>query len=267
MPVGGVAVALLLGTSALLHLPVSGPLLVVGFCGTALIYGADRFFVASPEDEWNHPQRRRWGRTRRRWLLVESVILILVGGAAATFLRRATLVVGTTFAGIAGLHVVTPGTSGRFLNVPGIGKPLLVAVVWAVGGSVFPSLEAGRVVGVSEAAFAAYRLLFILPNVLLLDWADREGDAAAGLRPWGVDTSARTIRWAATALLLGAVGSALGVGLVLESSVLLWVDVWGPVLMIGAVWTVTPGRPGHRLLLDGLVGWPVVTALTAWWLG
>ena len=68
-------------------------------------------------------------------------------------------------------------------------------------------------------------------------------------------------------MLVGAIGAALGLGMQ-NAPLLLWgVDAVGPLLMLGAVWTVNPTEPVDRFLLDVLVAWPGVTALVAWVMG
>lgn len=258
--------AVLLGTSALLEVPVSIPLLIVGFCGTACVYWADRV-VASPEDTWNHPDRRQWVRAHRRWLLIEGAVLLVGGGLAGMYLSTSVVIAGGILAAISGLHLVTVGEHGSLLNAIGVGKPLLVALVWAVGGSVLPVLQMGLTIGPEELALTAYRFLFILPNLLLSDWGDREGDAAAGLRPWSEHWTDRGIRWIATVLLVVAIVGAAGVSLSYERPLLLRIDAVGPACMLVAVWLVEPSRPDHRFALDAVVAWPAVTALLAWVVG
>ncbi|MFP4229055.1 MAG: hypothetical protein ACLFTE_09530, partial [Salinivenus sp.] len=104
LPIGGVAVGLMLGTSALLGLPVSVPLLVAAFSGAALVYGVDRALVASPEDRWNRPDRVAWVREHRSWLAVEGGLLLVLGGGALFFLRPLTVVSGGLLGGLALLH-------------------------------------------------------------------------------------------------------------------------------------------------------------------
>jgi 4-hydroxybenzoate polyprenyltransferase len=265
--VGGIAVALLLGTYALLGLPVSVPLLVAGFCGAAFVYGADRGLVAAPEDALSHPRRRQWVRTHTRWLRGEVTGLLLVGAAALPFLNATTLI-GVGAAGLlAGLHVLPMGRWGRPLKSMGLGKPLVVAAAWALGATVLPVLEAGRPVTPEVGGLAGYRLLFILPNVLLADWGDRDGDAAAGLRTWTRSGMGPGLRWGATGLLGLAGGLAAVLACTSVPAGLLLVDALGLAWMLGAVWGAAPARPRHRLVLDLLVAWPLVTALVAWSLG
>lgn len=253
----------MLGTGALMQVSVSAPLLVAAFCGTALVYGADRGVVAGPEDEWNRPRRTRWVRAHRAWLYGEGVVLGGIGLLALSALRPRTLVWAGAVAGLGGLHLMSGGTS-RLLPPLGVGKPLLVAGTWAVGSTLLPLVEAGAPLGGAAWALAGYRLLFILPNVLLSDWGDRAGDRAAGLSPWTVWGTGRGLRWGATALLVGAILGAVGAGWQGGRPLLWGVDAGGALLMIVAVWGATPQRAAHRFGLDAIVAWPVVTALAAW---
>ena len=264
LPIGGVAVALLLGTYALLGLVPSLPLLVAGFCGVALVYSVDRGVVASPEDAVNHPGRQRWVREHRRWLALERVGLLVGGGGALSFLSLETMLWAGVGAVLAGLHLLPAGRWGRPLKRTGLAKPLVVAAAWAAGATVLPVVEAGGSVSVEIAVLAAYRWLFILPNVLLADWGDRSGDAAAGLRPWLGRGDGTGLRWAATGLLGGAAGLAVALHATTGSAGLLLVDALGLLWMGGAVWELDPERARHRLLLDLLVAWPLATALAAW---
>lgn len=264
MPIGGIAGALMLGTGALLGIPLSIPLLLAGVCGTALVYGLDRGVVPSPEDVVNHPERRQWMKAHIGWLRIEATALFLVGSSAFFFLNVRTQLGAGLLAGVAGLHLLSVGRGGRLLKSFGFAKPLVVAGTWAVGGTLLPVLEAGHPIGAVEGALAGYRFMFILPNVLLSDWGDRAGDAAAGLQPWAEDGMGDRLRWGSTLLLVGAAGGALFVSSKSSIPHLLAVDVVGLLLMVWAVWTLQPTRPGHRLVLDGIVAWPLVTALVAW---
>lgn len=153
------------------------------------------------------------------------------------------------------------------MKTMGPGKPLVVAGAWALGATVLPVIEAGQSVTVEVGLLAGYRLLFILPNVLLADWGDRGGDVAAGLQPWTERGTGRGLRWGATGLLLLAGGLALVMAGRAVSPRLLLVDALGLVWMGGAVWGLDPERPFDRFVMDLLVAWPLVTALVAWGLG
>ena len=267
LPTGAVAVALMLGTGALLDVPASGPLLGAAFCGTALVYLADRSLGHSPEDRTNQPARLDWARRHRAWIWREGLLLITGVALPVPLLEWKTLSVAVLLGGVGGVHVWSGlSVSGRSAAA-GLLKPLAVAGTWVVGGVLLPVLEAGAPVTASAAGLAVYRVLFILPNVMLADWGDREGDKAAGLRPWTEWATARGVRGTASGLLGLALVGAVGASAVHPRPVLLWVDAVGPLLMLAAVWTADPTRPAHRLGLDLLVGWPAVTALAAWGLG
>jgi len=267
LPIGGIAVALLLGTNALLHVSVSLPLLVSGFCGVSLIYLADRAAVPSPEDATNHPERRRWVRSHRGWLVVEAGLLMVAGGRGLAVLRPETLLAATGLVGLAGLHLLPVGDMGRPLKSLRIAKPIVVAGTWAVGATLLPVLEAGQPLTPATWALMGYRLVFILPNVILADWADRRGDRDVGISSWVGALTGRRVRWGATGLLCLAIGGAIAVSTMAQRPLLLWVDAGGAVLLLAAVWTLAPDHPRDRLVLDVLVAWPFVTALVAWGIG
>lgn len=267
LPIGGIAVALLLGTSALLRISPSLPLLVAGFCGAALVYGADRALVPSPEDATNHPERRRWVRAHRSWLMAEAGLLLVAGGGALAFLQTETLLASVGLAGLAALHLLPVGPWGRPLKSLGLGKPFIVAGAWAIGGTLLPVFEAGQIPHAETWGLVVYRMLFILPNVLMADWGDRHGDRAAGVRPWPDEHTGGPLRWLATGLLGLAAGGAIVGSMGASTPLLLWVDALGPLLLLGAVWAVSPSRPDGRLIMDGLVAWPLVTAAVAWGIG
>ena len=267
LPIGGVAGALMLGTYALLRLPPSLPLLVAGVCGTALVYGADRALVHSPEDALNHPKRQRWVQAHRAWLVGEAGVLAFVGAVAIAFLRMDTILVAGLLAGGAGLHLVRVGKWGRPLKTLGLGKPLVVAGAWAVGATLLPSLEAGLSPTPDVWALAGYRLLFLLPNVLLADWGDRRGDLASEGHTWTGVGAGRGLWWGVSAMLGLAVGGAALVSTWVAVPILLRIDAVGALLLLVAVWTLSPETDAGRLIMDGLMAWPGVTALVAWWIG
>jgi len=260
--VGAVAGTLMLGTYGLFGLPVDMPLLAAGFCGTALIYLVDRAWTETVEDRVNRPGRVAWVRAHTRWLAVEAVVLFAVGGGMLLYLDWTTLLWTAGLGGIAGLHVLFRVRGERSLwAVP---KPIAIAGAWAAGGALLPLVEAGRPIGGGALLFFGYRALFILPNLLLADWADRAGDAAAGLAPWAAGWTARQVRWTATgSLLVAAIGAAIW-AVVGTIPLLVGIDAVGLVLMAGIVWGLDPTRPRTAVLADLVVGWPLVPALVAW---
>lgn len=254
--------ALLLGTYGLFGLAVDLPLLVAGFCGTTLAYLVDRVWMPAPEDRINRPERVAWVQSHAEWLAAETVVLAALGGAMVPYLRWATLAWTGVLGGIAGVYVLYRSQEGASLL--GIPKPIAVAGAWAAGGALLPLVEAGRPIGGEALWFFGYRGLFILPNLLLADWADRAGDAAVGLNPWASGWAGRQVRWLATAPLLGAALGAAGWVVVASQPVLVGIDALGLLLMMGVVWGLNPTRPRTALLADLVVGWPLTTALVAW---
>jgi len=264
LPIGGVAAAVMAGTSVLLGVPIDGPLLGAGLCGTALVYGADRGLGRSPEDAVNRPQRVAWVRRHRRWLRGEAMGLAIALSLLLPLLQTKTLLLAAIPGGLALLHLAPVLPGSRRLKAIGPAKPVLVALGWAVGATLLPVTEAGGA-GPSLPVLlgvGAYRWALVFPNVVLSDWGDREGDRRAGLQTW-------TNRWQrvdlqkalSTLLVAGLVG--VGLAVALEAPPLLLLDAGALLAMLLAVWSLRPGEePLHALLLDLVVAWPVVNVLT-----
>lgn len=261
--VGLIAVAFVWGNYALLGQAPGLPLLVLAGCGTFLIYQFERGSGFAPEDRYNHPRRQAWLRRhaplQRRLAAAALVIALLM----LPFLRPVTLVGGSVLAMLGVLYALPLLPGGRRLKALWFVKPLAIAGGWAAGGVLLPALEAGLAFSPVVAGLVAYRLLFILPNALLVDWLDREGDARAGLRTVATVWPAEGVRFAAA--LLALLAAACAVAAAVAGAGPLWsVDALGPLLMAGVAFRLPAlPRPQAVLLLDGLAAWPLVTALAA----
>ncbi|WP_103029018.1 hypothetical protein [Salinibacter altiplanensis] len=260
--VGGVAVALLMGTHGLFGLPVDLPLLVVGFCGASLVYAADRGWGTAPEDRINRPERVAWSQSHRDWLTIETGGLLALGGALLPYLEWETLLCTAGLGSVAALHV-WPWDGSRPVLI-GLAKPGAIAATWAAGGALLPFVEAGAPIGAETLLFVGYRTLFILPNLLLADWEDRGGDSEAGLAPWATRWTLPGVRWGATGGLVVAALGAMGWAAVAATPVLVGIDALGLLLMGAMVWGWNLSRPRNAFLADLIVAWPLIPALAAW---
>ncbi len=265
LPVGGIAVALMLGTYSLLDLSPDLPLLVLAASGTTLIYLVDRASELSPEDVYNSPGRLRWVRRHRGYLWGMAGTMSLLGVATLPFLRPSTLVVGVFLGGLGVAYGLPILPGGRRLKSLAPLKPFLVAVPWAVGAVVLPVLEAGASLSVGVVALTGYRACWVLPNVLLAEWSDRFGDEAVGLNesrrgPFHERLHERASIWAG----IGVLGALVSVGWG-GGRTLLLVDAVGLLFLLAGVWRLRPDRkPEHAFLADLLVAWPLVTAVVGW---
>lgn len=266
VPIGGVAVGLMLGTYALLDLPPSGPLLLLAFCGTLLVYQLDRELGWSPEDRFNQPERQAWMRRHRTYVWSTVAGGTVFGVAAVPFLRPVTVGVGIGIGGIGILHVIPLLPGRRRLKAIGLVKPLTIGAAWALGSVLLPVIEAKAPVTKGDMALVGYRFCFVVPTVLLADLADRKGDARAGLHTVATRWTASQLRKMAGGILIFAVGGGLVAIWGFGAPALLYVDLIGPLLMGGVVgrwpswsrWTRDMGP-------DLLVAWPAVTA-AVWWI-
>lgn len=267
VPVGAVAAAFVLGTYALLALPLDGPLLVLATCGAFLVYQADRVLHIPPEDAINQPERYVWRQHHRGMTAALTGIAIVGVVAMLPFLRTVTVVLGGALAGLSLLYVapLLPGRQ-RLKSIWFI-KPVAIAVAWAVGGVLAPVLEAGRPVTLGVITLLGARVLFVLPNALLADWPDREGDRRVGLSTPALRLSAHTVRLLALGSLLGSGLFLAATAALLDAGWLVVIDGGGLLLMLGAVLR-PPGtsRWFYGVVIDAIVAWPGITALV-WFLG
>lgn len=261
VPVGGIAGALMLGTYALLDLPLSVPLLIAACCGAVIVYQLDRVLGGAPEDCHNRPERVQWMRRHRRYVWSTVAGAAGVGLAMGPLLRPATLAAGAALGGVALLHVVLARWPRRHRIRWSVAKPVLISGVWAVGAVALPVLEAGRGLAGGAGALIAYRWGLVLVNTLLADWGDRAGDVRAGRPTWAAGWPRRRVERVSYgllgALLVGGLGAVAG-----GAPTLLVVDLGGVLLMGGVVRTVH-AAPGwaHHWAVDAVVAWPVVTFL------
>jgi 4-hydroxybenzoate polyprenyltransferase len=267
LPVGLIAVALMLGTYAVLDLTPHVPLLISGFCGAVLIYQLDRVLDGSPEDRVNRPARRQWMQRHRRYVWITIIGCGAVGGLAATQLSLTTCAVGLGLGLVGGIHV-WPALGGRRLKTWGMIKPIIISGVWATGAVLVPVVEADQFVTGGVLALVGYRFALVLVNTLLADIGDRGGDGRAGRRTLATVLPTSMLLWGAYIvlgfILVAGIG-AVGVG---RAPPLLLVDLLGVVLLGGMVRRVQVDPSwGRHVLVDAVIGWPAITFLVGWLTG
>ena len=258
---GGIAVALMLGTYALLDVPVHLPLLVAAFCGTLVIYQLDRVLDASPEDRVNRPGRTVWMRQHRSYVWATVIGGAFGSGAMMPLLRWETIALAGGLGLIGGLHVLPLLPGARRLKTFGRIKPAMIAAVWAIGAVALPLVEAGMSLTLGAGALLVYRFGFVGANLLLADAADREGDRRAGLSSiatrWHPAQIERLVRGMLVVIIAGG-GLAIGA---FGAPFLLAVDLIGPLLMGAVLMRAHQPKWKRAAALDLVVAWPVVPFL------
>ena len=267
VPIGGIAVGMMLGSYALLGIVPSVPLLTLAFCGTALVYQLDRGLDFSPEDRFNRPAYGAWRRAHRDYVRGTVLLCTVVGIGMLPFLRPVTIAAGLGLGLVGLLHVIPVLGPRRRLKTFAWLKPLSISAVWALGGVLLPVLEADRSITVGVAALAGYRFVIVLVNTLLADWGDRDGDARANLQTLATEWSSPTLFYVVRGLLL----TTLAAGLIVTAGYrlpLLLVDLGGLLAMFVLVRGSETGLTrARRVAIDAVVAWPAVTALVAWLVG
>ncbi len=260
---GLLAVALLSGTYALCALPPSIPLLLLAFSAVFIVYQFDRALDFSPEDHFNQPERLAWLRTHPRYVLISSGCAAAVAIAALPYLRPGVLWAGFSIGVLSLLYVIPVLPAGRRLKPAGFFKPVLIAGAWAGGCVLLPVLQAGAALTPAVAALTTYRFLFVLPNAILSDYPDREGDRRAGLHTMASAWSPAALRGITASSLAFAIAGTLAAMLSFGAPRLLLVDLVGPVIMLAAASRLQDSR-NYSLTLDAILAWPALTALAAW---
>lgn len=185
-----VAPGWILGSSALLGRTVAWPFLLLASLGAFLVYRVDRLLVYSPEDALNAYERVRF-TARFRVGLVAIAVFMTIAAVWAAFHLELEWIEVCLVVGLMGLVYplrIFPGGK-RPKDVPWF-KTLLIAGCWVGGGVLLPALMPGQGKPVDWTLLVfigIYRLLFVLPNLLVADWLDRVGDARAsvtGLVKW-----------------------------------------------------------------------------------
>lgn len=256
-----VAIGLMTGSAALLGESLTWPLLAASGAGVFLIYLIDRAWLIHKEDRINQPERVIWYADHPHYAVGAFGLAGLVLGVAALNLNWFVVIAGGLL-GIAGVAYLQEygRTRGR-LKGHWLCKPLSIAGAWMLGAVVLPALAFGWPFDVQLAALAVYRFTFIVPNVILADWPDRVGDAAASLNSLVVLKGDAAVRSWATGL--ASIALIMGVGQLICFSwpMPYWVDLGGPLLMIYAALRPFDGsRLFYGLVVDLIVAWPLLTA-------
>lgn len=262
--VGGIAVCFVLGTYALLAREPHLSLVVLAFSATLLVYQAERFVCGAAEDTVNQPERIAWARQHRGYVIGSAVVALVVAVLMLPWMQPEVLGVGMLLAALSGAYMLPVLPGKKRLKAVGFFKPCAIALGWSAGGVLLPLLQAQQAFTFPVLVLLGYRFFFVLPNALVSDWPDRFGDQTAGLRTPATEFSKKTVRrWALGSL---ALSGGLGAGLFTLGAVsprLLLVDAVG--LLVLALLVVGPWfkRWYFGLLLDGVIAWPLLTALLA----
>lgn len=258
--IGVIAASLLLANGMLLGIAPSWPLLALAVSGSILIYHLDHFWLASKEDHINHSERIVWQQSHHLYMYVSSFGCVVVAMTSAVFLNLQTLLVALLL-----------GVCGAIYNVPwwqrrpkefGSVKPFLITGAWAVGSVVPIVLAQEEPMRAVVWLLIAYRFLYILPNLLIVDWLDQAGDKAAGI--WTLVAAWTEMKLRAVVTIVGMCTLLSGAWLATNVSLgwLIYIDMIGSIVLVALIWW-EKGRafPLYRGWLDLVIAWPWATVL------
>lgn len=258
----------MLGNSALFSYQLPTSFLIVASVGAFLVYRVDRVLVDSPEDAVNVPARVNFSHRYRWALLAVALVLTLFSAYLALTMQVLWLEVAILVGALGMIYPLRILPGGRRPKDIAWLKTTLIVACWVGGGVVLPLVLFG---GTEEIGFfvvaAAYRTVWILPNLLTADWLDRKGDQEAGsgnlVVTWSIGKVRRVLMTSALGVPLLAIAmSAMGVPIAL-----MVFDVAGFVLLAFSSWRVirlSGGQGkiyGGMVWLDLMVAWPLMVWL------
>jgi len=248
-----------LGTGALAGQQVSLWYLILACSGSLLVYHADRAFHVPSEDYENAPNRVSWYHSHRPYLLVTSFVAIGLAGISTLFLPFEVLLLGAGL-GVLGMiyGIIIPGTGFRVKDVT-LAKTLLIIVCWVFGSVILPLK--GSVSSAFLLLLAGYKVVTILPNILIADWIDKDGDKKHGVMSSGVWLGWNGVRYTTLGCLLIGI---IAVNQISHFNGMLWlsvIDLVGLAIMTFVVWRSSKNSVPDIIYFDLLVGFSLVTWL------
>lgn len=258
--IGVIAASLLLANSMLLGMSPSFPLLGLAVSGSILIYHLDHFWLASEEDRFNHPERVAWQLRHQVYMYGSSIGCAVVGITSALFLNLYTLI-GGLILGIVGAVYNVPWRQRRPKEL-GLLKPFLITGAWAIGSVLPIMLAQGEPLDATSWGLMAYRFLYILPNLLIVDWLDQDGDIAAGIRTLVAAWTEMELRAVVTMVGICAFLWGAWLATTLPLGWLVYIDMIGSMMLVALIWWEKgKASPLYRGWLDLVVAWPWATVL------
>ncbi len=256
-----VAIGLMTGSAALLGKSLTWPLLTASGAGAFLIYLIDRAWLIRSEDPVNQPERVAWYTADPLYAVGAFSLGGIVLGVSALKLSWPVVFAGGLL-GCAGMAYLREyGTDRDRIKGHWLYKPLSISGAWTLGTVLLPAFASGWDFNVQLVALIVYRFTFIAPNIILADWPDRVGDAAASLNSLAVLKGDAGVRNWATALAFLAFAVGLAQMLYFSWPLPLWIYLGGPLLMIYAAQRPFDGAHWfYGLVVDLIVAWPLVTA-------
>ena len=267
----------MLGNSTLFSYLPPTSFLIVASIGAFLVYRVDRALVDSPEDAFNAPARVDFSHRYRWALLIVALVLTLFSAYLAPTMQVLWVEVASVVGALGLIYPLRILPGGRRPKDIAWLKTTLIVACWVGGGVVLPLIvfggtdEIGLVAGV-----AAYRTVWILPNLLTADWLDRKGDQEAGSGNLVATWTIAQMRY--VSVTLPALGAALATVLVWNGTPLVPVllDLMGMIVLSWVAWKVmlasyeedapTGSMIAAKMVgLDLLVAWPLLAWLGLLW--
>lgn len=259
-----VLVSLVLSLSVYLHIPTSLGLLVFLAGGVFILYQLDRACDKSPEDVFNKPERLAWNQTHPRYGFLASACAAVAMLLAVSHLSLRTLALSAVIGMVGILYCIPLGKPRwRLKHIP-YAKALIVAGCWAAATVILPAVQAGAPIHSDVACLFLYRTLWLLPNLLLSNWLDREGDKRTGIRTFANEWTAQRVLSACRRVCIATLVMAGALVITIHASRWILLDAAGLLVLLAFLRRGLPeSRWFYLLTVDLAACWPLVTALLA----
>jgi len=242
-------------TCCLLEVAPDSPVLLLLAGCTFLVYTLDAELPYSPEDHRSY-----------------SVIRLapFVGGAvvatawSALIFRKEALFGVAILAAISVLYMlpILPGNR-RLKDLP-MAKTAIVSIGWGISTVLIPALQSAELSTSTVFWLLAYRIAFLVPNILASDWPDRSSDREAGIRTPANSLSNRQFLMVCRSAAAAAAAIAILAAIIGVLPAWILADAVGVVIASAIIGSQAQHRPAkYRLLLDVVALWPLVPALIA----
>lgn len=245
------AIVLIACSGKLAGVHVGTSVMVVGALGAWAVYLVDRL-GDSVQDSVNQPDRTRWFRENRGLLLGALLIAVLVSLPLFVGLSGAGRLAGAALIVMGCLYVIPP----RPLRKLALLKPAIIAAVWSCGVVLFPLIQSGADVTLL-ILFAVYRFAYLVPNCLLSDYNDVEGDRAAF---YGTVAATGGSKDVVVGTMLSMLIAAVAGGAMVLNGIEAWLlvlDFAGMLIFVKFASGLRSGVRRPTLILDLVLLWPL----------
>ena len=224
-----------------------------------MVYHADRAVTWTAEDKANSPQRLAWLEGHKTFLWISSAISAGLAAWSLIYLDVEVIRVGVVLAAIGMLYnVPIPILNGRLKDTQGF-RILLIVGCWVIGGVYLPLHQ--YISAPSLPMLLAWKASIMVPNVLMAEWVDREGDVAHKVRGTGSWLGKKHIIFASSICLFISLFLLWEWAPHASNPNFVWMEGIGLIGLVSSIIIRKEWRSENVVLLDAWIGFPMVICI------